>query len=197
MEIYHIADSFICMKARSDRDTCRIILLRRIEVNLCTLTHFVLWGPVNSLIYTRIPLFLCSNFWLVLTKRINWYNTHAHTQLCPHSGNQCFHFSRWPCVNIQTQQYRLSLLSISAGGQQVMALKAEHWTLWQKAGLSSKTTQTGPKGKERETNPQREHLKSHLLCVLKRLTLSFFFLSICHPHTFSTHANSLACHSNY
>lgn len=59
-------------------------------------------------------------------------------------------------MNVHTQGGRSPLLSISAGGQQIMALMAEYWTLRQKTGV---IFQNNTKKGQRE---ERENLKDGL-----------------------------------
>lgn len=73
--------------------------------------------------------------------------------------------------------YRPPLPSISACGQQVMALMAEHWTVRQKAGVIFQNNAKRNNGEEMEREASYQALKSHLLHVLERLTLFHAFYS--------------------
>lgn len=73
--------------------------------------------------------------------------------------------------------YRPPLPSISACGQQVMALMAEHWTVRQKAGVIFQNNAKRNNGEEMEREASYQALKSHLLHVLERLTLFSAFYS--------------------
>lgn len=158
------------------------------RTHCCILKY--LWGPLNYWTPQTIFLFVPFNFWLVLTKLTNSYNTQTLVPticLSSMTGSQCFHFSRWPHMNIHSWLYRSPLLSISAGGQRIMALMVEHWTLRQKAGvIFQNNTKKGQMEEREREKASKEALKSHLLHVLECLTLDFLcFVSIYVTHTLS------------
>ena len=183
-----MADSFLCMKERADRATCRSHLLQKDKSTLkgkCTHAHThtrwcvvlnYLWGPRNS---STVSWIICSSWFShalvhtlfsvrsqVATTFISaggliWTSSHTPVQVTP-----AFHFSRWSVSNA-----------------------TDGWSLNTQTESSSYLPQKGPKERERERERDRDAsnvaLRCLLLHVLECLTLTFFPFYPYVTHTFS------------
>lgn len=161
MEIQHRADSFVCMKGGSERDTCRINSSQRTEVHTHCLAFEYFWEPLHQPKYSHLLLikFLTAPH---KTAELKHINTHTSTSLSLLVGSHSFQFSRCP---------RLKIL-VTPVGQRVIALMAEHCTLRQKTGVIFQNNTT--RGERKNLRGGLESHESHLLCALQCLTLNFF-----------------------